>query len=139
MSGSYKDLRVWQHAMSLTVNVYRATERFPKHELYGLTSQIRRAAVSVPCNIAEGKGRHTDREFSAALFHARGSLLELETQIELARQLQYLKEEEAAALFKSTAAVGSSLTGLINSLGNGEMAGKPKFALVVNRPPPIKD
>ena len=139
MSSSYKDLRVWQHAMSLTVEVYRATESFPKHELYGLTSQIRRAAVSVPSNIAEGKGRHTDREFSAALFHARGSLLELETQIELARQLQYLKEEEAAALFKSTAAVGSSLTGRINSLQSGEMVGKPKLGLVVSRPPTTND
>ena len=135
MSGSYKDLRVWQQAMDLAVEVYRATETFPKPELYGLTSQIRRAAVSVPSNIAEGKGRHTDKEFSASLFHARGSLLELETQIELARQLRYLKDEDAAALFKSTAAVGSSLTGLINSLRSGEAVTKPKFGLVVNRPP----
>ncbi len=139
MSGSYRDLRVWQQAMKLAVEIYRATESFPKQELYGLTSQIRRAAISVPSNIAEGKGRHTDREFSPSLFHARSSLLEVETQIELARELRYLKEEEAAALFKATTAVGSSLTGLINSLRSGEVVTKPKFGLVVNRPPATDD
>ncbi len=63
MSGSYQDLRVWQQAMTLAAEVYGATERFPRHELYGLTSQIRRAAISVPSNIAEGKGHRSDKEF----------------------------------------------------------------------------
>ncbi|HUK86163.1 MAG TPA: four helix bundle protein, partial [Terriglobales bacterium] len=94
-----------------------------------------RAAVSVPSNIAEGKGRHTDREFSAALFHARGSLLELETQIELARQLAYWRDEEAEALFRRTAAVGSSLTGLINSLSESGVARSSKFAVMPGRRP----
>ncbi len=119
---SYRDLRVWQQAMQLTVQIYRATGSFPKHELYGLTGQIRRAAISIPSNIAEGKGRHTDRDFSHFLFQARGSLLELETQVELARELNYLSEEEAGMLFKSTAAVGRALTGLINSLRESEAA-----------------
>lgn len=116
MSGSYRDLRVWQQAMELAVQVYRLTEKFPKHELYGLTGQIRRAAISIPSNIAEGKGRRTDRDFSSFLFRARGSLLELETQVQLARRLEYFSEQDAAALLKNTAAVGSALTGLINSL-----------------------
>ena len=116
MSGSYRELRVWQQAMKLTVAVYRMTETFPRSELYGLTSQVRRAAVSVPSNIAEGKGHRTDREFSAFLFHARGSLLEVETQVSLAQELEYVSEETASALLAQTAAVGSALTGLINSM-----------------------
>jgi four helix bundle protein len=116
MSSSYRDLRVCQQAMDLAMQVYRLTEAFPKHELYGLTGQIRRAAISIPSNIAEGKGRRTDRDFSSFLFRVGGSLLELETQILLAGRLEYLKEVDAAAVLKSTAAVGSSLTGLINSL-----------------------
>jgi four helix bundle protein len=114
--GGYRDLRVWQQAMKLTVEVYRATDKFPRHELLGLTGQMRRAPVSIPSNIAEGKGRNTDRDFGNFLFHARGSLLELETQILLARDLQYLQMESATALLKDTAAIGSALTGLINSL-----------------------
>ena len=116
MSSSYRDLRVWQQAMDLAMQVYRLTEAFPKHEMYGLTGQIRRAAISIPSNIAEGKGRRTDRDFSSFLFRARGSLLELETQILLARRLEYLKESDAVAVLKSTAGVGSALAGLINSL-----------------------
>jgi 23S rRNA-intervening sequence protein len=72
---SFRDLRVWQGAMKLTAEVYRGTVHCPRHELYGLTSQMRRAAVSVPSNIAEGKGHHSDKEFSHFLFHAGGSLL----------------------------------------------------------------
>jgi four helix bundle protein len=84
-SSSFRDLRVWQEAMKLTAEVYRGTVRFPRHELYGLSSQMRRAAVSVPSNIAEGKGHHSDKQFSHFLFHARGSLLELQTPIGLRR------------------------------------------------------
>ena len=102
--------------MKLAGEVYRCTESLPKHELYGLTSQIRRAAVSVASNIAEGKGHHSDREFLHFLFHARGSLFELETQLLLAKQLQYIPEAEAAALLESVAVVARSLAGLINSL-----------------------
>jgi len=107
--------------MDLAVDVYKVTDSLPKQEVYGLTSQIRRSAISVPSNIAEGKGRRTDADYSTFLFHARGSLLELETQIILARRLEYISEEIAARLLSGTAAVGSALTGLINSL-------KPKAA-----------
>jgi four helix bundle protein len=114
--GGYRDLRVWQSAMQLAVAVYKLTERFPKHEIYTLTSQIRRASISVPSNIAEGKGRRTRADFTMFLYHARGSLLELETQLLLAKELQYVSEAETAVLLRDAAAVGSALTGLINSL-----------------------
>ena len=102
--------------MKLSAEVYRCTESFPRHEVYGLTSQIRRASVSVPSNIAEGKGHRSEREFLHYLFHARGSLFELETQLLLAKQLQYISEGDSALLQDSVAAVARSLTGLINSL-----------------------
>ena len=123
---SYRDLRVWQQAMKLAVDVYRVTSFFPKHELYGLTSQIRRAAISIPSNIAEGKGHQTDREFLSFLFHARGSLLEVETQSILAHELQYMPDEALSSLLKETAAIGGSLTGLINSLRGSGSGQRPK-------------
>ena len=113
---SFKELRVWQDAMKLAVAVYHQTAAFPKHELYGLAQQMRRAAVSVPSNIAEGKGHYSDREFSHFLLHARGSLLELQTQTLLAQELQYLPEEQAQRLLETVNRVGRSLSGLINSL-----------------------
>ncbi len=117
MSGSsFRDLRVWQEAMKLAADVYRNTAGFPRHELYGLSQQIRRAAVSVPSNIAEGKGHRSDREFSHFLFHARGSLLELQTQLLIAEELQYLSREETQQLLAGAEGVGRALSGLINSL-----------------------
>ncbi len=93
MTGSYKNLRVWKEATEVAVCVYKATESFPRQEQYGLTNQLRRAAVSIASNIVEGKGHRSDLEFSHFLYHARGSLLEVETQLEIARQLHYLSEE----------------------------------------------
>jgi len=116
MPSSFKDLRVWQEAMKFTVEVYRATSRFPRHELYGLSQQLRQAAVSVPSNIAEGKGHRSDREFGNYLLHARGSLLEVQTQIMIAKELQYISSEEAEHLLASADAIGRSLNSLINSL-----------------------
>jgi four helix bundle protein len=81
MPATFKDLRVWQEAMKLAIDVYRSTTKFPKYELYGLSQQLRRAAVSVPSNIAEGKGHRSDREFGQFLLHARGSMLEVQTQL----------------------------------------------------------
>jgi four helix bundle protein len=116
MSSPFKDLRVWQEAMKLTAEVYRGTANFPKHELYGLSQQIRRAAVSVPSNIAEGKGHRSDREFEHFLFYARGSLLELQTQLLIAEELQYLSKEHGDRLSAMAEGVGRALSGLINSL-----------------------
>lgn len=102
--------------MKFSVEVYRVTAEFPQHELYGLSQQIRQAAVSVPSNIAEGKGHRSDREFGHFLLHARGSLLEVQTQIMLAKELQYLRNEEAHRLLASADAIGRSLNSLINSI-----------------------
>jgi four helix bundle protein len=116
MSASFKDLRVWREAMKFVVEVYRASARFPRHELYGLSQQLRRAAVAVPSNIAEGKGHRSDREFGHFLLHARGSLLEVQTQVMIALELQYIHSEEAHALLASADAIGRSLNSLINSI-----------------------
>jgi four helix bundle protein len=113
-SSSFQDLRIWQDAMDLTERVYRATGDFPKQETYGLSSQMRRAAVSVPSNIAEGKGHRSDPEFVRFLFHARGSLLELQTQILIARRLGYLSDEKADELFSRGDGVARGLNALIN-------------------------
>ncbi len=113
---SFRDLRVWQEAMKLTAEIYRCTANFPRHELYRLSHQIRRAAISVPSNIAEGKGHRSDKEFRHFLFHARGSLLEMQTQLMIADELQYLSKEEGKCLLAWAEGVGRALSGLINSL-----------------------
>src|ERR1700690_4236292 len=109
MPSSFKNLRVWQEALKFVVEIYRTTARFPRHELYGLSQQLRHAAVSIPSNIAEGKGHRSDREFGHFLFHARGSLLEVQTQIMIAEELQYLSGEEAQRILASADAIGRSL------------------------------
>jgi four helix bundle protein len=116
MSESYRDLRVWQRSMDLVCTVYSETRDFPKEELYGLVSQMRRAAVSIPGNIAEGKGRLTDRDQSHFFYQARGSLHELETQITIARRLSYISESVAATLIDSSAEVGRMLSSLIRAI-----------------------
>jgi four helix bundle protein len=113
---SYRELFAWQKAMDFTAEVYRVTRRFPKEELYGVTSQLRRAAVSVPSNIAEGQGRQTTGEFRQFLGQARGSLLETETQILLSERLEYLDHETTESLLEQSAEVGRILNGLLNSL-----------------------
>ena len=112
-TSSYRDLRIWQEAVQLALAIYQATMVFPKHELYGLASQMRRAAVSISSNIAEGKGHASNRDFGRFLFHARGSLLELQTQIVIAQGLDYLTKEQAATLTKTTDDLGRGLNGLI--------------------------
>ena len=113
-SSTYEDLKVWRLSMSLVLDIYRCTASFPKQEVYGLTSQMRRAAVSIPSNIAEGKGRYSRKELLQFLFHARGSLLELRTQIAIARALSFLKDSDADDLIRRTSEVGRLLNGLIN-------------------------
>jgi four helix bundle protein len=95
MAGSYKDLIAWQKGMLLALDVYRASRAFPRDELYGLTSQLRRAAVAVPSKIAEGQARYSRQEFCHFLNNARGSLAELETQITLARELECLERKRS--------------------------------------------
>jgi len=112
---TYEDLRVWRRAMDLVLEIYRGTSSFPKQEIYGLTSQMRRSAVSVPSNIAEGKGRRSRRELVQFLFHARGSLLELRTQITIAQELGFLSQADGESLTQLACEVGRLLNGLINS------------------------
>jgi four helix bundle protein len=100
--------------MDLAVAIYHATSGFPRHGTYGLISQMRRAAVSVPSNIAEGKGHRSDPEFVRFLFHARGSLLELQTQLLIARRIEYLSAEKAEELGHSSEGIARGLNALIN-------------------------
>jgi len=100
--------------MNLVLEVYRATGSLPRQEIYGLTSQMRRSAVSVPSNIAEGKGRFSRKELLQFLFRARGSLLELQTQIAIARELDFLPARQSDKLTEMADEVGRLLNGLIN-------------------------
>lgn len=120
MAQHFKDLIAWQKAMDLVNAVYDVTEDFPKKEVYSLTDQIRRAAVSIPSNIAEGQAHYSNREFLHFLRHSRGSLAELETQILIAQRRSYLPESQAGKLLKQADEIGRILSGLINSLKEKE-------------------
>jgi four helix bundle protein len=113
---NYGDLIVWQKGMDLVEMVYKATGQFPKEEVYGLTNQLRRAAVSIPSNIAEGQGRNSVNDFRRFLAISYGSLREVETQILIAQRLNYLKQFQAERLMGLASEVGRLLNGLINSL-----------------------
>jgi four helix bundle protein len=104
--------------MALVLDVYRSTQAFPKIETYGLISQLRRAAVSIPSNIAEGQARLSTGEFKQFLGNARGSLMEVETQIVIARDLGYLERHASENLLSAAAEVGRILNGLLASLPN---------------------
>src|SRR5262249_4451182 len=106
----------WQKSIELVSDIYRLTQCFPRNEMYGLTSQIRRAAISIPSNIAEGQGRLSTGEFKQFLGHARGSVFELESQIRIANNLRYLKNEDAVVLFDRLGEIGRLLNGLLKSL-----------------------
>ena len=116
MGHSYRDLRVWQRSTDLVAAVYRLTQAFPKEELYGLTNQLRRAAVSVSSNIAEGQGRTSSKEFHHFLGQARGSLLELETQLVISVKLGYATQERVDVLLEESGAVHGMLNRLMDSL-----------------------
>jgi len=113
---SYRDLHVWQKAIELVVASYRATHRFPDAERYGLTSQIQRAAVSIPANLAEGRARESTKDFLRHIGIATGSLAELETHLEIAKRLSYLNASQAEALTSAALEIGRMLTGLRASL-----------------------
>lgn len=113
---SYQDLLVWQRAMDYVVICYEMTKEFPKEEIYGLKSQLRRSAVSIPSNIAEGHGRNTRGEYIQFLGVARGSLKESETQIIIASRLKYISEKQTTEILLKSKEVGILLGKLINSL-----------------------
>ena len=120
----YTDLIVWQKAMNLVEEVYRITDSFPKREIFGLTNQVRRSAVSIPSNIAEGQGRSTTADFLRYLYIARGSLQEMETQIMLAQRLKYLCESDYLPLM----AQASDHVGIVSqSCGDRVVVSMPRF------------
>ena len=112
----YQELIAWQKAMDLAALAYKMTRGFPREELFGLALQIRRAAVSIPSNIAEGQGRNTTRDFMHFLGIAIGSLQELETQVIVADRLRYLNADAKAGFLDLSSEVGRLIHGLINSL-----------------------
>ena len=112
----YRDLKAWQKAMDLVELVYEATRSWPKDEVYGLTNQVRRAVVSVPSNIAEGQGRNSPKEFMHHLSIARGSLLEVETQVLIAQRLGYIQQETAEPILNSADEVSRLISGLYRYL-----------------------
>jgi four helix bundle protein len=113
---SYRELGVWQKAMDFTVACYRLTGHFPRNETYGLASQLQRAAVSIPANIAEGAGRESTREYIHFASIAHGSLLEAETHVLLAERLGYLNSTQTTPVLTVAAEIGRMLRGLMASL-----------------------
>lgn len=122
---SYRDLVVWQKSMKLVAECYSMTKEFPNHQQFGLTSQLQRAAVSIPANIAEGHGRRTTGDYLRHLAIARGSLMELETHIQIAEMLKYVDSKGSEQLLVRTAEISRMLTSLLSSLGTIKQR-KPK-------------
>jgi four helix bundle protein len=115
----FRDLLVWQKAMELAKRVYSVTDAFPKSEMFGLQSQMRRAAVSIPSNIAEGHGRLNDGHFRQFLATARGSLFELQTQMEIAGSRKLIEQKDVNDLMDTSEEIARKLNGLLHSLDEG--------------------
>ena len=115
MSSSYRDLIAWQKAVKFVALIYQLTMAFPKDERFGLVSQLRRAAVSIASNIAEGQGRLTPGEFRQFLGNARGSLLEVETQLHIAKELEFIAPAQLTRVLRQSGEIGLLLNGLLNS------------------------
>jgi four helix bundle protein len=115
---SYKELDVWQKAVSLAIDIYKIAEKFPQSERFGLTSQIQRAVTSVPANIAEGWGRESTKEYIQFLHIARGSLLELETHLIIAQKLDYILKNQLDELLRTIEDIAKMLNRLISALKN---------------------
>ncbi|MCY2927421.1 MAG: four helix bundle protein [Planctomycetota bacterium] len=134
---SYRDLKAWQLARELVKHVYDVTKKFPREELYGLTQQLRRAAVSVPSNIAEGSGRGGLRDYIRFLQTGRGSLREVETQIFLAQDLGYITDAVTASFLRASEECSKVLQGLISSLERKmEQASNVPSSAGASRPSP---
>jgi len=119
---THKDLEVWKKSIEMVTKIYNLTGNFPKEELYGLTNQMRRAAVSVPSNIAEGSGRNSSKEFVQFLYYATGSLSELETQLIIAHELGYLKGKEKEDIETIFSALFKMLSGVIKVLKSRKLS-----------------
>ena len=117
---TFRDLLVWQKAMTLVTETYRTTKTFPKEEWYGLSQQIRRCAVSIPSNIAEGYGRNATNDYIRFLQISIGSLFELQTQLEISFNLEYISKDAFDILFESTREIERMLVSLINKVQNSK-------------------
>jgi four helix bundle protein len=116
---TYRELIVWQKSVDLVTMIYSKTKNFPNEELYGLTNQIRRAAISIPSNIAEGFGRNSKNDFKRFLQISVGSIFELQTQIEIAKNLQFLSNDNYKTIYDSTREIEAMLSSLIRKLISG--------------------
>ena len=112
----FKKILVWQKSISLVTKIYKATRTFPKEEMFGLTSQIRRSSVSIPSNIAEGSGRESSKDFLRFLYISMGSIFEMQTQLEIAKNIIYIKEEEFNNLYEDSREIERMLASLIRKL-----------------------
>jgi four helix bundle protein len=113
---NYRELMVWQKSMTLVTGIYKLTDKFPKEEIYGLTAQIRRCAISIPSNIAEGYGRKSTQDYLRFLNIANGSLYELQTQLEIAFNLSYLAKNDFEFVFESSREIERMLSSLISKI-----------------------
>jgi S23 ribosomal protein. len=118
MSSQFRNLIAWQKSVDLAVRTYRICETFPRYEQFGLAQQMRSAAVSVPSNVAEGCGRGTLPDYRRFLLHARGSVYELETQIEIARRIEFITEKDASGLTADATDVARLINGIIRELNS---------------------
>ncbi|WP_026713921.1 four helix bundle protein [Flavobacterium daejeonense] len=113
---TFRDLLIWQKSMTLITQIYQSTNQFPKEEIFGLTSQIRRSAISIPSNIAEGFGRESKQDFLRFLNISIGSLFELQTQLEIAKNINYLNENEFNNIFEDSREIERMLVSFIKKL-----------------------
>ena len=113
---NYRKLLIWQKSISLVTKIYTSTKKFPKEEIFGLTSQIRRSSISIPSNIAEGSGRESNKDFIRFLYISLGSLFEMQTQLEIAKNIEYLTEEEFNNLYEDSREIERMLVSLIKKL-----------------------
>ena len=116
--GPYRNLQVWQDAIELTTIIYNITKNFPREEMFGIVNQMRRSAVSIPSNIAEGYGRSTNAELIRFLYIALGSSNELDTQIEISKNLKFINDEDYTAIDNKNAEVNAKLRALIKTRSN---------------------
>jgi four helix bundle protein len=113
---NFRKLIIWQKAMNLVTKTYNSTKEFPKEEIFGLTSQIRRCSISIPSNIAEGHGRESNKEYLRFLNISIGSLFELQTQLEIAKNIEYLTEEDFNNLYDDSREIERMLVSFINKI-----------------------
>lgn len=112
----FRKILVWQKSIFLVTKIYKATSNFPKEEMFGLTSQIRRSSVSIPSNIAEGAGRESTKDFLRFLYISMGSIFEMQTQLEIAKNITYIKEEEFNNLYEDSREIERMLVSFIKKL-----------------------